>query len=241
MIKESLTISPRFCGPSQSGNGGYVCGLIARHIRGPATVRLMVPPPVGSELHIDVADGVVTLRSGDTLVGEGRSATLDLTPPAAPSFAEAVDASRSYLGFTQHSFPRCFVCGPQRQAGDGMRIFAGPVKDSPLVAAPWVADASLARDGRIADEFLWAALDCPSGFAILPVPTGKSIVLGQLTARIDGSVRAGEPCVVAGWANGIEGRKRSAGSALYDASGNAVAIARATWIEIPAGTFPAED
>lgn len=240
MPNETLTIAPRFCGPSRSGNGGYVCGRIARHITGAATVRLMVPPPIGSELHIDVSDDLVTLRSGDTVVGEGRAAQLDLQPPAAPSLAEAVTASQSYLGFTSHSFPRCFVCGPKRQAGDGMRIFAGPVQDRDLVAAPWVADASLAQDDRIADEFIWAALDCPTAFAILPVPEGRAVVLGQLTARIEGSVRPGEPCVVIGWPIRIDGRKRTAGSALFGASGQLVAVARAIWIEIDAGTFPPE-
>jgi hypothetical protein len=39
--------------------------------------------------------------------------------------------------------------------------------------------------------------------------------------------------VVAAWAIGVEGRKRFAGTALYSATGVAVAVARATWIDIP--------
>ena len=39
--------------------------------------------------------------------------------------------------------------------------------------------------------------------------------------------------VVAAWAIGAEGRKHFAGTALYSAAGMPVAVARATWIEIP--------
>ena len=46
MIAETFTIARRFRGPSQSGNGGYVCGRLARHVAGPALVRLRAPPPL---------------------------------------------------------------------------------------------------------------------------------------------------------------------------------------------------
>lgn len=240
MIIENLRISSRFCGPSQSGNGGYVCGRIARHIPGSAVVRLFVPPPLESPLSMDAAGHHVRLMSGKAVIGEGRPAELDLEPPAAPSFDEAVEASKSYLGFEYHSFPRCFVCGPQRPEGDGMRIFAGPVKGNPLVAAPWHVDASLADGSIVPDAFLWAALDCPSAFAMLPVQPGMTIVLGQLSARVEGRVRPGDRCVAAAWPIRTEGRKRIAGSAVFRASGDVVAVGRATWIEVPESAFAEE-
>ena len=52
MQLEELTIPRRFCGPTMSGNGGYVCGRVARHIEGPATVRLMSPPPIETPVAI---------------------------------------------------------------------------------------------------------------------------------------------------------------------------------------------
>ena len=61
MILETMTISSRFCGPSKSGNGGYVCGRIARHISGSANVRLFSPPPLETELRIETEDDVVQL------------------------------------------------------------------------------------------------------------------------------------------------------------------------------------
>lgn len=240
MHLERLTISRRFCGPSNSGNGGYVCGRVARHISGPATVRLFLPPPLETELHIEAVDNSVRLLHGSKPIAEGRKTAIDLPVPVSPSFSKATEASMSYLGFTDHRFPRCFVCGPVRKKGDGMRIFAGPITESSVVASPWVVDASLDSDAGVPEAFLWAALDCPSGFAVLPVSKGMTIVLGQQSAGICGSVRAGENCVVIGWPIGIDGRKHMAGSAVFSEAGEAVAIGRSTWIEIPEKDFPAE-
>ena len=39
----TLVIGSRFCGPPDSGNGGYVCGLIADYLGGPAEVTLRKP------------------------------------------------------------------------------------------------------------------------------------------------------------------------------------------------------
>ena len=40
MISEALSISSRFRGPPQSGNGGYDCGRLANYIGGPAAVSV---------------------------------------------------------------------------------------------------------------------------------------------------------------------------------------------------------
>jgi hypothetical protein len=236
MIVETFCIDRRFRGPARSGNGGYVCGRIARHVPGTTTVRLAIPPPLEVPLQVDVTDGVVKLLSGTTLVGEGRAAQLDIAPPAPVSFEAASESSKHYHGFDTHTFPNCFVCGPQRQPGDGLRIFAGEVTDRGLVAAPWTPDASLGTP--TANEFLWAALDCPSGFALWSPREGTTVVLGQLTGSIRGQVKPGEKCVAMGWPLQVEGRKRFAGSAVYSANGELVAVARAVWIEVPASAFP---
>ena len=240
MPVEILTISRRFCGPSKSGNGGYVCGRIARHISGPATVKLRIPPPIEVPLQIERSEGIVKLLHGTEVVGEGGPAELNIAPPEALTYAEAEAASHGFLGFSKHSFPRCFVCGPLRQERDGMRIFAGPVSNRQFVAAPWIVDASLADGGHVPSEFVWAALDCPSAFAVMPVADGVAIVLGQLTAHVNGSVRPAEKCTVIAWPIAIDGRKRHSGSAVYSESGTLVASARAIWIEVPESAFPPE-
>jgi hypothetical protein len=199
---------------------------------------LKAPPPLETELRIEKSENSTQLLHGSSVIAEGKAATLEVTPPRAPSFAEAEEAAKSCIGFTRHTFPRCFVCGPQRTAGDGLRIFPGLLESRSLVAAPWVPDESLTNCSNIVGpEFLWAALDCTSAFAVLPIPEGKAIVLGELCARIDGNLVPNEKCVVIGWPLQIDGRKRFAGSAVFSGSGQSVAIGRATWIEVPASAF----
>src|SRR5436190_4787386 len=51
--KESMTsiiIGKRYCGPPNSGNGGYVCGRLASHIPGDAEIMLRAPPPLDKPL-----------------------------------------------------------------------------------------------------------------------------------------------------------------------------------------------
>jgi hypothetical protein len=237
MQSQQVSISQRFCGPSRSGNGGYVCGLIAGPIKGPAAVKLFVPPPLNAVLTLQSTSDSAKLLADETLVGEARAAQLDITPPPAPSYADAEAAVKQYSGFHTHPFPNCFVCGPKRNEGDGLHIFTGAVTGTNIVASPWLVHESLAVDGKVPDKFIWAALDCPGAFA-LPVDMGKvAIVLGQLTARIEKSVSAGQRCIVIGWPIASEGRKHIAGSAVFSDKGHLIAEAKATWIEVARELF----
>jgi hypothetical protein len=235
---ERLHIDPRFRGPPQSGNGGYVCGRLAEQATGPVAVRLLAPPPLGRDLRLDRSEGSLRLLDGASPVAEARSIDpLGLQAPPAPALEEAREASRSYAGFAAHPFPGCFVCGPERADGDGLRIFPGKLPGRELVAAPWTPYPDLADDhGRVLPEFIWSALDCTGFFAFGPLADGSPALLGELAARIDGEVRAGAPHIAVGWQIGAEGRKRFAGSALYRADGIPLAVARATWIVVPRGT-----
>ena len=56
------------------------------------------------------------------------------------------------------------------------------------------------------------------------------MVLGRMTARVDRLPEEGERCVVVGWPLGEDGRKLFAGTALYGASGDVLAVARQVWI-----------
>ena len=134
-----VTIDPRFNGPPDSGHGGYVSGLVAGFLQGPARVRLHRPPPLGRRLDMRRSGSEVTLLDGEALVATGASTDVDLVVPDVVGFAEAEVASRAYPGFGEHMFRRCFGCGPARAAGDGLRIFAGPVPGRRLVAAPFLS------------------------------------------------------------------------------------------------------
>jgi len=138
---------------------------------------------------------------------------------------------------TDHPFPGCFVCGPEREAGDGMRLLPWAVAGRPVAASPWVPDRSLAGgDGRVEAAVVWAALDCPSWFGMHCFHPWREggVMLGRLAARIVTRPRIGERCVAAGWFIGREGRKMTMGSALYGEGGELLARARATWIALRA-------
>lgn len=230
----SVAIPFRFRGPPESGNGGYSCGLVASYLPGAAEVTLRKPPPLDTPLDVvKGADGRVELRAGDVLIADGATADVDLTVPAMPvDFATAEAASRRYPGFHLHLFPGCFVCGPERGVGDGLRIFTGGVGEHQVVA-PWVPDATLGDDaGQVRPVFLWSALDCPGYWAAVEGEAMRPAVLGRMAAKLIGGVHIGERCVVAGWRIAQDGRKHTVGTALYGEDGALRAVARAVWIEL---------
>jgi hypothetical protein len=99
-----------------------------------------------------------------------------------------------------------------------------------VLACPWVPAGELATAGVVDPVFVWAALDCPSGFACMP--PGRQSVLAEMTATIEADVHPGRPYVLTAWPIGSEGRKHRAGAALHDADGNRVAVAEALWITL---------
>ncbi len=240
----SITIARRFCGPPESANGGYTCGLLAELLGGDAEVTLRSPPPLDLALPVVEQDEALEIRLGDTLVAEARAATLSMGVPAPPTFAEAVDASSRYPWYTGHPYPTCFVCGPDRARGDGLRIFAGPVADRRIAAAPWVPEPSLlAVGGAAADasgaadtlplRFVFAALDCPSWFGAKAFSDDSgAALLGRFTAACHAPVHVDEEHVVMGWHVETEGRKVLTASALFSADGQLKAQARAVWIKV---------
>ena len=71
MNTEYLEISERFCGPPNSGNGGYVCGLLAKHLTGTVTVRLKAPPPLTTKLRRDWTNDSARLLHDTTVASLG--------------------------------------------------------------------------------------------------------------------------------------------------------------------------
>jgi hypothetical protein len=228
----SLIIDQRFRGPPNSANGGYFSGCVAALCGSTVTVRLMRPPPLDTPMEVTQREeGVVEVLHGDNVIARTRPGEANIVVPKPPSYVEAVEASRHYVGFDDHPFPTCFVCGPHRARGDGLRIFAGLVADGRFVAAPWVPDASLDfGDGKVRPEFMAAAMDCPGCFAANREGRGNWL-LGEFTAHVDRRVHIDERCIVIGWHIRSSGRKHEAGTALFDEDGEPVGRAHAIWIE----------
>lgn len=227
-----IRITERFHGPPDSGNGGYCAGMIADAIGAPVKVRLVLPVPMDQDLSVAaLADDRWEVRAGSTLIATATADTASANVPHAPSWVEAFGASQHFSGFSQHVYPTCFVCGPARAQGDGLRIFPGSVPGTGLLAAPWRPDASLAdaQGSVVRPEFIWAALDCPGYFASC---TPKPALLGELAVQIDRAPRIDEPCIVTAWQISADGRKHRAGTALFNADGERCALGVATWIEL---------
>ena len=224
----AVVIKGRFCGSPDTASGGYVAGLLGRHLEGPARVSLEHPIPIDRAYGIERGNGRVALIDGGTVLAHAEAASLQLEPPAPPSFAEAQWASERYLGFTEHAAPDCFVCGPAREWGDGLAIFPGPLPGRRLVAAPWTPDPTLFdRRGVVYPEFVWAALDCPTGFALLEAFGRRRVVLSQLSARLIRPREVGERWIVMAWPFAAEGRNLIGASAIFSESGQLHAVASA--------------
>lgn len=226
----SVRIDHRFCGPDGVGNGGYAAGLMISRFAESAEVTLYRPPPLDRDLHFDWSAGILQLRNDVETIAVAEPAEMSLRVPAPPSWEEVVAASRHRLRAEDHPFPNCFVCGPPRSEGDGMRLGVGPVAGRDLVAAPWIPAEEFGAGTRLVrDGFVCAALDCPGAFA---APLRRPAVLGRFAVTLERPVLTGERYLVIGWSLGSEGRKHQVGTALFSADGRLHGSARATWVEL---------
>ena len=252
-----LIVPQRFCGPPDSGNGGWTAGALAALDDGDAPadrsdgwpaieVSLRQPPPLDSPMQVDSEDGVLTASFGGTVIATAHRVDRDLLEVEPVSPEVATDAESSYPGHDFHPFATCFACGTSRSEGDGLRIFPGQTGDGPdgaLVAATWTPHPSLHEDWhtyvdetpRASVATTWAALDCIGGWA--GDLTERLMVLGRMTTRVDDLPVIGEPHVVVGEGRGQDGRKTFTASTLYDADGRVVATAEHTWIAVDAELF----
>jgi len=234
-VTSHVSIASRFCGPPQSGNGGYTSGLLAELIDGPSVVTLRSPPPLDTELTLErEPSGRVLMQHAGNLVAEATATSVELELPEPVPFSVAERAAHDFVGYRSHPFPRCFVCGIERPRGDGLALYPGAVPERQLVAAPWVPTADLCDERQqVTPRFMWAALDCPSWFGFVTfadrvVPT----LLGRLSAVIHRAPALEEPCVVLGWHLGTEGRRIACASAIYGANRDCIAYSQSTWVTL---------
>jgi hypothetical protein len=228
---DAITVQTRFCGPPDSGNGGYTCGLLARELGGVLECTLRAPVPMNVPLQLECTQAGGVLRHGEKIVIEAKPTTIAIKSPVPISVEAATKAmSASPALDPKHPFPTCFVCGPKRGVHDGLRIFPAPLDGNVHVAA-WVPDAEFSDNNQLLrPEFLWAAMDCPTGFAAGFPLVGK-LVTGRLAVEQRKDIRTGTDCVLMAWPLGVEGRKHFSAACLYQ-NGELCAVALATWIRL---------
>ena len=232
----NLTINSKFNGPPNSGNGGYCCGTFAATLGSshetPIEVTLKSPPPLDEPLQAKPTATGIEIFHGEVPVAAVKTGQLKIDYPAPPTLEEAIEASKHYVGFGDHPFPSCFVCGPARHTGDGLCIYPGPTADRSQVAAPWQPYQELADDnGMVRPEYIWSALDCPSYFGTFIEHDRIVALLGRMTLQIlSKNIPADQPYIVTAWPGEHDGRKRYGGSALFSLEGECLALSRGTWI-----------
>lgn len=233
-MSDTIQIASFYHGPVDSAHGGYTSGLIANFIPAETVeVTLRHPPPLDRPLVVSRTNDSLQVMDGATLIAEAQPSLVNVATdvPAPVAYGDAVLASIDYAGFKAHLTPSCFVCGTAREPHEGLRIFPGPVRGRDIVAAALVPEAHLAQsDGRVKPQFMWAVLDCPSGWAVTEFVPGREAMLGRLTARIVEPMVAGKRYSVIGWRLDTDDRKMNSGSAVFDFEGRLCAAARATWI-----------
>lgn len=252
-ISEHLLVPRRFCGPPDSGNGGWTAGALATHLTRDCPdnrasewptieVSLRQPPPLDSPMSLTEEDGVTSASFGGAVIVSAKLVESELRDVDPVASGEAKAAEATYAGHTFHPFPSCFACGTGRAEGDGLRIFPGVVSGE-RVAATWRPDPSLVEDfhtyvdesARASVANTWAALDCVGGWA--GDLAERLMVLGRMTTRIDTLPVIGEEHVIVGASRGSEGRKTFTSATLYDSDGRVVASAEHIWIAVDPAAF----
>jgi hypothetical protein len=240
----NVTIPAKYKGPPAIANGGYVCSLVAKYIDGVTDIMIKLPTPLDRELQIrESGDGSFYLTDGDQVIIHARPGVIDLAVPDAPSYEEALRAAQAsiavkptpYRHVTGHGIhPICFCCGADVSDGEGLKIHPGRVAGRNMVAAPWTPASEYGdAQGYVRPEFIWTALDCPGAYALWELTHTKPGLLGRLVGRIEKPLRCGEPCVIAAWPVGNDGRKLYAGTALFNADGQIIGRTLATWFPMP--------
>ena len=222
---------PHTCnGPSESGNGGYTAGRFASFLNGPHTIRIMKPIPLDTPMEIVETDERVYARAaGEDILMARPTTLLPQEIPAPPVLEDVRAAMADPISFGADGFSSCLVCGRNRDTGDGLRIWCGPLEEG--VAHLWVPHANFCDgDGKVKDEYLWGALDCPGAFS-LP-DTARNVLLGEITAEIYDRPKVGNPVTIAAWRIAGEGRKHTARTVLYAESGAPLAQSETLWIEL---------
>ncbi len=239
---DTVRFERRFQGFADGALGGYAAGVAARGIDGPAEANLRSLPPMDRDLELASGeDGGLEVRDGETLVLEVHPGDFELEIPETPGLDEAEAANRDPVhDHGPHLYPACFTCGPDREAGDGLRLFMGqaPDRDGMLVAL-WTPHERLAQGPELPAEFVWAALDCPTIWAawlddgkVTWPAAGRFTVLARQRVEHIARVPTGEPTIVTAWPITQDGRKHTTGAAIHAPGGELLARAESLLVDV---------
>jgi hypothetical protein len=229
------------------------------------TARLRRPVPVGTSLRADAfpdgdrigvtvaLDGEVLASGGVHVIDSGTTAAPGgVLQPEPEHLVAHIDAMRRIAAGEpgriavpddEHPFPTCFSCGPANTLG--LRIKPRIAADRHVWAAWQPMRLSGDADGTLPGAILGAALDCSNamalsvGFDEVAGMRERVPILGAFDMHVLRVLDAGAPgdYRIVSRATGVDGRKYSSVSALFDATGAACAVADTTWVVVPRGDF----
>lgn len=226
MEETTLDIGGQFRSVTPTGQGGYAAGLLEETVGRRLRVQFRKPIPLDVALTvIDDGDNVDVLDSNRVPVLQAASDTDGLSSPNPVTIQEAMAASEAST--VPPEFDGCYSCGT---AGWGLR--PGPHGESQF-ATTWTPPDWTKVDGETPARYVHTALDCPAGWFVASVPDTRLAVTAWMTVETFGPVIPGSPYAVVAWANGPwDGRKRSAGSAIFDDSGDLLARSESLWVSV---------
>ncbi|MGO4614210.1 hypothetical protein AB4305_09125 [Nocardia sp. 2YAB30] len=214
--------------------GGYIAGLLAAassgaEIRVDFRRKIAVDTPI--VLTTDDSGGATLTDLDGTVLAEASASVVTITPPAAPSSAEAAAATAT--ADVLRKLSHCYGCGAACASGRGLRLSPWAVPAHDMVIAAWTPDPALGGpDGRIPTEIVWSALDCPGGWAAMALRDLRpGAVTAALTATQFEPVFAGITYLSYAWPISQNGRKHTVGVALATTDGTLCALAEALWLE----------
>lgn len=232
----TIVIAREFRGPPNSGNGGFVCGVLAKGVEGPARSVLRAPIPIDVDLTIEARDGGRVLLNADgAMIAQAAAAPdAELPVPPPPPSLDAARKAGAYREGVDRLFHRgCFTCGMDRTDARSLRLYCGPLEDAPAghLAGVWRPDPIFADvQGTIPAEVVWAALDCSGHFAWCAKEGLHGGLLGTMTCEVLRLPKAGEDLIVTAWPLEREGRKQFSGTALFTAAGELLARSHHVWV-----------
>jgi hypothetical protein len=188
-------------------------------------------------LTVDGDADFAILRAAGLVIADAKPGKLLHDPVPTLDVERAMSARAAYPGLNDHPFDHCFVCGPLRAYGDGMKLCPGPVGDG-MTACVWTPDESLADPSDpalVGYEFVWSAMDCPGGWT--SDLTARPLVLGRMTALVERVPAIGRPVVVVGKLLDTDGRKSFTAVTAYEPDGEIIGHAEQVWIEVDPALF----
>ncbi|HSK96519.1 MAG TPA: PaaI family thioesterase [Euzebyales bacterium] len=229
-----IRLPRHWCGPDGIGQGGVTAGLVAADLLdGPVEVRLHAPAPLDTDMDVRRDDsGQRTLvAASDRLIATARRVTaIDGTPP--PDID--LDGARSVTGALSHRnvFGHCLICGHHRE--DSLRVWPGPRPDArPGVVTAFDVPAPFrGDDGALATPFVFGALDCTSGFAVLRDSDSGVAITGTMQVQLERPVPAHAPVIAAAQVVGRGRRTWLVDAAVRSADGDVLARAHVIWVQI---------